>query len=149
GDLRRDEGVGEEGGRNQEAVEPRGPGVGRQRILSEVKIGEGGVGDLRNREPGLESVPDFDEGGWKRGESPGGVLLAVDEVEIATNEGVDGGVGSQHSTDKALLNAGLVRPGPQVDVEELERLVGGGTGDVTPQLDIALEVGRERDVGGG
>ena len=51
------------------------------------------------------------------GERTGGVLAALDEIEIAAEKGVDGGVGTKHRANKVFLDVGLVLPGLEVHVE--------------------------------
>jgi hypothetical protein len=124
GGVSGDEGVGEKSGGNEEAIETGGAGVGGGRIRSEVEMGEGGVGNVRDGELGLERGPGVEKrgGGWREGAS--GVVAALDKVKVAAEEGVKGGVGAEHGADDAFLDVGLALTGFEVDVEKLEGLMG-------------------------
>lgn len=147
GDISCDKWVREKGGRDEEAIEARGPGVGRRGLRGEMEIGKRRVGNLGDSEPGLEGSPNSSEGRRGRGERTGGVLAVLDEVEIATKEGVDAVVDAEHRANEILLGVGLVLTGLKIDVEKLEGLVRRGTGRVAPQLNVALEVSRKGNVG--
>jgi hypothetical protein len=126
GDVGSDKGVGEEGRRDKEAVEPRGPGMGGSGVSSEMEEGERGVRNIRDREPGFKTSPDVEEGRRGGREGAGGVVTALDEVKVAAKESVNRGVSAEHRTDEILLDVGLALACLKVNIEKLEGLVGGG-----------------------
>lgn len=146
GDVGGDKRVGKEGRGDKEAIEPGGPGVGGQGVGSEVKISEGGMRDIRDREPCFETSPEREKRGRGRCEGACGVLGVLNEVKVAAEESGDGGINFKHGTDQIFANEGFALPSFEVDVEELERLMGGCTGHVAPQLDMTFEVGWEGNV---
>ena len=82
--------------------------------------------NIGDGELGLKTGPDVEEGRRGGRERAGGVIAALDEVEVAAKEGVDGGVSAEHRADELLLDVGLALTSLEVDVEELEGLMGGG-----------------------
>lgn len=143
GDGRRDEEVvGEERGK-EETVDAGRPGVRGSRVIGDVKVG---VDRVKKVESGFEGLPERGEGrgreSWRGGRR---VQRRLDEVKVSTEEGGDGVVGGEHGLKKESVEVELTT-GVEVDVEELERCVGGSGGSVAAELDAAFGDGRKRNV---